>query len=89
MASENLDVNEADSGQNTKQSVVTEITSATIDAVIEIAPAIDPTLETVTEANVPDSNTGTKPRSVVTEVNDCNTSGKTGKIQKKHSTKNL
>ena len=39
-------------------------------------------LETVTEANVPDSNTGTQPRSVVTEVNDSNMTGKTGNIQK-------
>ena len=49
---------------------------------IEIVPSIDPTLETKTEANAPDSNTGTQPRSVVTEANDSNTTGKTGNVQK-------
>ena len=83
MASENLDAKEPESEQNAgTRSVVTEITSATTDAVIEIAPAIDPTLETKTEANAPDSNTGTQPRSVVTEANDSNTTGKMGNVQK-------
>ena len=49
---------------------------------IEIVPTINPTLETKTEANAPDSNTGTQPRSVVTEANDSNTTGKTGNVQK-------
>ena len=83
MASENLDIKEPESEQNAAtQSVVTEITSATTDAVIEIVPVIDPTLETESEANVPDSNTSTQPRAVVTEANDSNTTGKTGNVQK-------
>ena len=62
MSSENLDIKEPESEQNAAtRSVVTEITSATTDAVIEIVPATNPTLETETEANVPDSNTGTQP----------------------------
>ena len=83
MASENLDIKEPESEQNVAtQSVVTEITSATTDAVIEIVPVIDPMLETETEANVPDSHTGTQPRAVVTEANDSNTTGKMGNVQK-------
>ena len=83
MVSENCDIKEPESKQNAAtRSVVTEITSATTDAVIEIVPAIDPTLETETEVNVPDSNTGTQPRTVVTEVNDNNTTEKTGNVQK-------
>ena len=60
--------------------MVTESTSATTGAVIEIVPTIDPTLEVETEASVPDSNTGTQPRSVVTGANDTNTTGETRKI---------
>ena len=83
MVSENHDIKEPESEQNAAtRSVVTEITIATTDAVIEIVPAIDPTLETETEVNVPDSNTGTQPRAVVTEVNDNNTTGKMGNVQK-------
>ena len=83
MSLEKLDIKEPDSEQNAvTQSVVTEITSATTDAVIEIVPAIDPTLETETEVNVPDSNTGTQPRAVVTEVNDGNATGKMGNVSK-------
>ena len=83
MASENLDIKEPEREQNAAtRSVVTEITSATTDAVIEIVPAIDPTLETETEVNVPDSNIGTQPRAVVTEANDRNTTGKTGNVPK-------
>ena len=62
MASETPDVNEPESEQNAAtRSIVTEITSTTTDAVIEIVPTIDPMLETETEASVPDSNTGTQP----------------------------
>ena len=74
------ELKEKDYGRTTAP--VTEITSATTDAVIEIVPTIDPMLETETEASVPDSNTGTQPRSVVTEANDRNTTGKMRKIQK-------
>ena len=42
---------------------------------------IDPTLEVETGANIPDSNTGTQPQSVVTGNNDTNTTGETRKIQ--------
>ena len=83
MASENLDIKEPESEQNAAtRSVVTEITSATTDAVIEIVPVIGPMLETETEVNVPDSNIGTQPRAVVTEANDRNTTGKTGNVPK-------
>ena len=62
MASETPDVNEPESEQNAAiRSVVTEITSATTDAVIEIVPTIDPMLETETEASVPDPYTGIQP----------------------------
>ena len=81
MISEDRDIKEPESEQNVvTRSVVTEITSATTHAVIEIVPVNDPTLETETE--VPDSNTGTQPRAVVTEANDNNTTGKTGNVQK-------
>ena len=49
---------------------------------IEIVPAIDPTLETETEVNVPDSNIGTQPRAMVTEANDSNMTGKMGNVPK-------
>ena len=49
---------------------------------VEIVPAIEPRLETETEANVPDANTGMQPRAVVTEANDGSTTGKTGNVQK-------
>ena len=61
--------------------MVTESTSVTTDAVIEIVPTIDPKLEVETEASVPDSNTGTQPRSMVTGNNDTNTTAETRKIQ--------
>ena len=88
MVSENRDIKEPEREQNAvTRSVVTEITSATTHAVIEIVPASKPTLEIETE--VPDSNTGTQPRAVVTEVNDNNTTGKTGNVQKNTQQKNL
>ena len=56
------DANEPECEQNVAtRSVVTESTSITIGAVIEIVPMIDPTLEVETEASVPDPNTGTQP----------------------------
>ena len=62
MVSENRDIKEPESDRNAAtRAVVTDITSATTDAVIEIVPTFDPTLETETEVNVHDSNTGTKP----------------------------
>ena len=61
--------------------MVTESTGATTGAVIEIVPMIDPTLEVETEASLPDSNTGTQLRSVVTGANDTNMTGETRKIQ--------
>ena len=83
MVSENRDIKELESNRNAAtRAVVTDITSATTDAVIEIVPTIDPTLETETEVNVHDSNTGTQPRAVVTEANDNNATGKTGTVQK-------
>ena len=89
MVSENRDIKEPESEQNAAtRAVVTDITSATTDAVIEIVPTIDPTLETETEANVHDSNTGTQPRAVVTEANDNNTTGKKGNVQKNTQQKN-
>ena len=63
--------------------MVTESTSVTTGAVIEIVPTIDPTLEVQTEASIPDSNTRTQPRSVVTGNNDTNTTAETRKIQMK------
>ena len=76
------DANEPECEKNAAtRSVVTESTSATIGAVIEIVPMINPTLEVETEASVPDSNTGTQPRSVVTGAMDTNTTGETRKIQ--------
>ena len=42
---------------------------------------IDPTLEVETEASVPDPNTGTQPRSVVTGASDTNRTGETRKVQ--------
>ena len=55
MVSENCDINEPESEQNAAtRAIVTDITSATTDAVIEIVPMIDPTLETETEVNVHD-----------------------------------
>ena len=80
MVSENREIKEPESDR----AVVTDITSATINAIIEIVPTIDPTLETVTEGNVQDSNTSTQPRAVVTEanVNVNNTTGKMGNVQK-------
>ena len=81
MASENI--KEPESEQNVAiRSAATEIISETTDAVIEIVPAIDPTLETETETNVPDPYTGTQPRAVVMEVNDGNMTGKMGNVQK-------
>ena len=81
MVSENI--NEPESEQNAvTRAVVTDITSATTDAVIEIVPMINPTLETETEVNVHDANTSTQPRAVVTEVNDNNTTEKMGNVQK-------
>ena len=85
MVSENREIKELESDRDAAtRAVVTDITSATTDAIIEIVPTIDPTLETVTEGNVQDSNTGTQPRAVVTEanVNVNNTTGKTGNVQK-------
>ena len=49
---------------------------------IEIVPTIDPMLETETEVNVHDSNTGNQPQAVVTEANDNNMTGKMGNVQK-------
>ena len=83
MVSENCDIKEPESDRNAAtRAIVTDITSATTDIVIEIVPTIDPTLETETEGNVHDSNTGTQPQTVVTEANDNNTTGKTGNVQK-------
>ena len=73
MASKMTDTTDADEPeceQNAAtRSVVTESTSVTTSAVIKILPTIDPTLEVETEASVPDPNTGTQPRSVVTGAN--------------------
>ena len=83
MASETHDIKEPESDRNAAtRSVVTETTSVTTEAVIEIVPVIDPTLEMETEVNIPDPNTGTQPRAVVTETNDNNTTGKMGNVQK-------
>ena len=83
MVSENRDIKEPESDQNAAtRAVVTDITSATTEAVIEIVPTINPTLETETEVNVHDSNTGTQPRTVVTEANDNKTTGKMENVQK-------
>ena len=83
MVSENRSIKEPESKQNAAtRAIVTDITSATTEAVIEIVPTIDPTLETETEVNVHDSNTGTQPRAVVTETNDNNMTGKMGNVQK-------
>ena len=65
----------------TSRSEVTESTRTTTSAVIEIVPSIDPTLDTETEENVAELNTGTQPRSVVTGTDDTHTTGGTGKIQ--------
>ena len=76
------DANEPECEQNAAtQSVVTESTSVTTGAVIEIVPMIDPMLEVKTEASVPDPNTGTQPPSVVTGASDTNMTGETRKVQ--------
>ena len=76
------DANEPECEQNAAtRSVVTERTSDTTGLVIEIVPTIDPTLEVETEASVPDPNTGTQPRSVVTGASDTTKTGETRKVQ--------
>ena len=78
------DANEPECEQNAAtRSVVTESSSITTGAVIEIVPMIDPMMEVETEASVPDPNTGTQPRSVVTGANDTNMTGVTRKVQTK------
>ena len=76
------DANEAECEQNVAtRSVVTESTSITTGAVIEIVAMIAPTLEVETEASVPDLNSSTQPRSVVTGASDTNMTGETRKVQ--------
>ena len=83
MVSENHDIKEPESDRNAAtRAVVTDITSATTNAVIEIVPTINTILETETEVNVHDSNTSTQPRAVVTEANDNKMTGKTENVQK-------
>ena len=77
-----MQTNEPEHEQNAR-SVVTERTSDTTGTVIEIVPTIDPTLEVETETSELDPNrdTGTQPRSVVTEASDTNKTGETRKVQ--------
>ena len=83
MATETHEKKEPESDRNAEtRSVVTETTSVTTEAVIEIVPVIDPMLETETEVNIPDPNTGTQPQAVVTETNDNNMTGKMVNVQK-------
>ena len=83
MVSENRDKNEPESDRNAAtQAVVTDITRATTNAVIEIIPTIDPTLKKEIGVNVHDDNTGTQPRAVVTEASDNNKTGKMVNVQR-------
>ena len=78
------DANESEHKQNAAtQSVVTEREFDTTSTVIEIEPMIDPMLEVETEVSELDPNrdTGTQPRSVVTEASNTNKTGETRKVQ--------